>query len=69
MELMTLAVLWTRAALLTRRRVGLPQGGPETERTIGDSDRRWNGEPTVLEVEEQFEPALFALSDAVDDGD
>ena len=66
---MTLAVLWTRAALLTRRRVGLPQGGPEAERTIGDGDRRWNGEPTVLEVEEQFEPALFALSDAVDDGD
>jgi len=55
--------------LLTRRRVGLRQGGPEAERTIGDSDRRWNGEPTVLEVEEQFEPALFALSDDVDDGD
>jgi len=67
-KLMTLAVLWTRAALLTRRRVGLPQGGSEVERTIGDSDRWWNGEPTVCGVEEQFKAALLAVADAVDDG-
>lgn len=66
---MTLAVLWTRAALLTRRRVGLPQGGPEAEGTIGDDDRRRDREPTVLEVEEQLEPARLALTEAVDDGD
>lgn len=57
------------APLLPGRRIDLAEGGPEAERAIADGEFRRLREPPLLEIKEQFLPALPASTDAVDDSD
>ncbi len=57
------------APLLPRRRIDLPESGPEAECPVTNGELRRLREPPLLEIEEQLLPTLLALTDAVDDGD
>ena len=57
------------ASLLTGFAIHFAQGLPEPERTVTHGQLRTGLEAACLQIQEQFRPRLFALTEAILDGD
>jgi len=49
--------------------IDLSECGPKAKGSIADGQLRLLREPPLVEIEEQFLPVMFSLTDAVHDGD